>query len=97
MSPDEERQSWELAGDGEPVETTSEPIAEEDRGAGAEGSADERRHGEPEEGGPEGDSPPPERSHEDEGELGAGSQYAAEDAGPHSEPRGPAGAAGGPN
>ena len=39
--------------------------------------------------------PPPERTHEEEGEVGAGSQYAAEDARDeeHAEPRGPAGAA----
>jgi hypothetical protein len=89
----EERQPWELAEEesGEPVEEaapTSEPIDESERGRA--GGDEERPTREDE------DDAPAERSHAEEGEVGAGSQYAEEDAEEHSDPRGPAGGAGGP-
>ena len=93
----DERQPWELAEESDDAErdmpATSEPIEEQERGRATdgpseeeEGSSAQRAEGEP----------PPERSHQDEGEVGAGSQYAAEDAREHSDPKGPAGGAGGP-
>jgi hypothetical protein len=89
---DDERQPWELAEEesGEPVQEappTSDPIDESERGRA--GDEDEDRP-DPE------DDAPAERSHPEEGELGAGSQYAEADADEHSDPKGPAGGAGGP-
>ena len=95
-------------GSAAPVNPTNAPIDEEERGAHAAHAgpddlpADEEDEGEddgeedPEEAGPlDEEEPPPQRSHEDEGAVGAGSQYAAEDAADeeHAQPRGPAGAA----
>ncbi len=101
MTVADERQPWELgdeAGEPEaPLDPVNEPIEEDERGEveaaeEAEGSSDEG-----DDTGPlDDEEPPPERTHEDEGALGAGSQYADEDAqreDDHSEPRGPAGAA----
>ena len=104
MSTDE-RQPWELADDesGHPREAvppTSEPIEEEERGEAArKPPEDGKPRARPAKNGtPDWNDgkPPAERSHPEEGELGAGSQYAAEDADEHSEPKGPAGGAGGP-
>ena len=92
-----------------PEYPTNEPIFEEQRGE-LTGQTDEGESSGPGEGadddddsddedsdtGPlDEDEPPPERTHEEEGSLGAGSQYAAEDARDeeHAEARGPAGAA----
>lgn len=96
-----ERQPWELEGEGAdadpPAYPTNPPIEEEQRGRPAAHEDAEEPSGEGEgedETGPlDDEEPPPERTHEDEGAVGAGSQYAAEDAQEdHSEPRGPAGA-----
>ena len=105
MSPDE-RQPWELADEesGSPrkaVPATSEPIEEEERGEAAREPSEDGRPPKraPKNGAPDWNNdgePPPERSHPEEGELGAGSQYAAEDSEEHSEPKGPAGGAAGP-
>jgi hypothetical protein len=102
MTPADERQPWELAGDaaesGAPVNPTNEPRHEDEErepeAATAHEEADVRSEGQ--DTGPlDDEEPPPERTHEEEGAVGAGSQYAAEDArdDDHGEPRGPAGAA----
>jgi hypothetical protein len=93
--PDEERQPWELGGEAAdsdaPANPTGEPISEDERGDLADDEPEGEEVSAP---GDDEDEAPPERTHEDEGELGAGAQYAAEDAeGDHSDPRGPAGAA----
>src|SRR5439155_5609577 len=101
----DERQPWELADEesGRPREAvppTSEPIEEEDRGKAErrppqDGKARARSstNGAPDWN--DGKSPA-ERSYPDEDDVGAGSQYAAEDSEEHSEPKGPAGGAAGP-
>ena len=91
----DDRQPWELGDDesGSPrkeVSPTSEPLEEEERGKAGERPA---KNGEPDWNH---EDAPAERSHSDEEDLGAGSQYAAEDAHGHSEPKGPAGGAAGP-
>jgi hypothetical protein len=87
VSPDD-RQPWELADDeGEPgkdVPPTSEPIEEDERGD-AEAGTKSKRNGKPSWN--EGDPPVEEEQ---------APQYADEDAEEHSEPKGPAGGAGGP-
>jgi hypothetical protein len=87
---------------------TNEPIVEEQRGelTGRADGGESSRSGDapdvddddtedPDAGPLDDEEPPPERTHEEEGAVGAGSQYAAEDArdDEHAEPRGPAGAA----
>ena len=88
MSPDD-RQPWELTDEeGEPgkdVPPTSEPIEEDERGD-AEAGTKSKRNGKPSWN--EGD-PPVEKEEQ-------APQYADEDAEEHSEPKGPAGGAGGP-
>ena len=100
MSSAGERQPWELEGEGAdpPAYPTNQPIEEEQRGeVAAHEDAEEpsgEGEGEEETGPMDDEEPPPERTHEDEGAVGAGSQYAAEDARDeeHAEPKGPAGA-----
>lgn len=99
MTSDDERQPWEFGGDAEgsdaPAYPTNEPLEEGERGElAAPKEADESSEAGEETGPLDDGEPPPERTHEDEGAVGAGSQYAAEDADDeHSEPQGPAGAA----
>jgi hypothetical protein len=103
MMPPDERPAWELGGEGDesaaPEHPTNAPLAEEERGelAGDGHEEDEEAFNDDGEDTAAWDDeePPSERSHEDEGELGAGSAYAAEDADEdeHAEPQGPAGAA----
>jgi hypothetical protein len=82
----EERQPWELADEagepGEKVPPTSEPIEEEERG---EAKPRTRRNGAPS-WNEEDEAPKEEEAR----------QYADEDAKEHSDPKGPAGGAGGP-
>ncbi|MCA1656994.1 MAG: hypothetical protein LC713_04695 [Actinobacteria bacterium] len=103
MTSADEREPWELEDEGAESEVpdypTNAPIEEEERGElAAHEDAEEpfgAGEGEEDDTGPlDDEEPPPERTHEEEGAVGAGSQYAAEDAeDDHSEPQGPAGAA----
>ena len=92
MSPDD-RQPWEVADEsGEPreeVPPTSEPIEEEERG---EAEPPTHRNGDPSWNDEEEDSVAEDSVNEEE----EAPQYADEDAQEHSDPKGPAGGAGGP-
>ena len=86
MTPDD-RQPWELADEGgrprKEVPPTSEPIEEEERG---EALPRTRENGTPSWNEEAGDGVPEEEA----------PQYADEEASEHSDPKGPAGGAGGP-